>query len=184
MCYKDNIFWTNIENLIVSWMYFKHFICVCVCVCNQMLRCNMQWFWQLLSSTLLCFFHNLSEGQSMIMLSETVLLCCSPSRPGQGKVGPQPYLLQWGGDLVVPASRCPAGIHRLLHLPGHVVGTPNLWPHGPPILSSLKPDLYRALRHYQLHFCCCAHLYLHMGVSLTEEEQFAVPAAGDMDKEM
>lgn len=62
--------------------------------------------------------------------------CVAPLRPGQGQVGPQPYLLQWGGDPVVPASRCPAGIHRLLHLPGHVVGTPNPWPRYPRTLSS------------------------------------------------
>lgn len=47
----------------------------------------------------------------------------SPPRPRQGQVRPQPHLLQRGGDPVVPASRRPAGIHRLLHLPGHVVGT-------------------------------------------------------------
>lgn len=71
------------------------------------------------SSCMLCF----AEGHSMIMLSQTDLFCCFPPRPGQGQVGPQPYLLQRGGDPVVPASRCPAGIHRLLHSSRHMVST-------------------------------------------------------------
>lgn len=37
---------------------------------------------------------------------------------------------------MVPSSRCPAWINRLLHLPGHMVGSPNLWPWYSLILSS------------------------------------------------
>lgn len=53
--------------------------------------------------------------------SDRVVLVLLSFRTGPGQVHPQPYLLQRGRDALVPASGCAAGIHGLLHLPGHVV---------------------------------------------------------------
>ena len=58
----------------------------------QMSECLV---WLLLSSVLLCF-HGLSGGHPMIMLSETVLFCCSPQAwPGPSQSPAIPTPMRW-----------------------------------------------------------------------------------------
>lgn len=149
----------------------------------------MHLFWLLLSVTLLffflvCFVFHLipSEGQTMIMLSETVLLFCSPPRP-------------------------PPGLARAKSVPSHTYSNEvvTLW-YRPPdvllgstdystcldmwwvfltsdlkvllILSPLKCDPYPCYEGPPpagadcAFFCCCECFYLHVNLSLTERENF------------